>query len=387
MTSLKDDYTLLAPGPVNLHPEVRKALALPMIHHRTPEFDKIFKSTLNDLKKIFQTEQDVYMLSCSGSGGMECLLINLLRPQDKVLCIINGKFGERWAQMAETYGAQVFTITTAWGEACTVEQISEHFSQHPDTQLVLCQACETSTAVANPLQEIGAFVKNTQALFLVDGITAVGAYDIPMDAWFIDGLVAGSQKAFMLPTGMAFVSFSQKAWERVENNRNPRFYFDIRKEKEANQKGESFFSANVSIIRALQVVLNLILQKGLQNHFAEIHRRAEFTRTFIQRLGLKLYAQSPSDSVTALTLPPQVDGQKLRQHLEDTYRVTVMGGQDQARGKIIRVGHMGYIEDRDLKRFILCLLEGIRSFDSAFLKGLTLESLDQEMEKWLKEHP
>jgi aspartate aminotransferase-like enzyme len=356
-------YSLLAPGPVNIHPEVRKALALPMIHHRTPEFDQILKKVLQGIKIVFQTKEDVFLMTSTGSGGMEALLVNVLSPGDKVIAIVSGKFGERWADMAKVFGTEVITHNVPWGEAVKVSDVQDLLRQHPTTRAVLCQACETSTAVAHPIHELAAVIhKMPETLFLVDAITALGAYPLPMDEWHIDGLVAGSQKAFMLPTGMSFISFSQKAWKYVENAKCFRYYLDIRKEKKDQHAGETIFYSNVSCI-----VLEMVEKQGLQMLFDGIQSRARFTRHFGQALGLILYATSPSDSVTALMLPPTIDGQKVRLHLEEKYNITIMGGQDQAKGKIIRVGHMGYIQDEEMLRLIECLGKTLQHFDKHFL--------------------
>ncbi len=388
MTSTNADYSLLAPGPVNLHPEVRKALALPMIHHRTPEFDLILKRVLGGIKKIFQTEQDVFLLTSTGSGGMEALIVNTISPGDKVLAIVSGKFGERWAEMAKVFGAEVTTIDVPWGEAVEVSKVEQFLKQNPDTRAVLCQACETSTAVAHPIEALGQVIAQyPETLFLVDGITALGAYPLPMDLWNIDGIVAGSQKAFMLPTGMSFVSFSKKAWKYIEKNETPRFYFDIRKERKANANGETYFSSNVAIIRALDVVLNLIQTQGLDDLFHAIRRRADFTRHFGQKLGFTLYAKSPSDSVTALSVPPQMDGQKIRLYLEQAHQITLMGGQDQAKGKIIRIGHMGYIQDSELVQLVECLGHTLRYFDPGFLSLEQISNVAHEAKLYLEQHP
>lgn len=350
------DYSLLAPGPVNLHPLVREALSEPMIHHRTPEFDKILSRVLLGLKTIFQTEQNVYLHTSTGSGGMESLLVNTLSPGDKVLAIVSGKFGERWADMAQTFGMKVETLNIPWGECVQPELVETFLNEHPDTRAVICQACETSTAVAHPIEALGKIIQNfPNTLFLVDGITALGAYPLPMDAWHIDGLVAGSQKAFMLPTGLSLVAFSKKAQPFIEKAQCPRYYFDIRKEAKANATGETFYSSNVSLIKALDVVLKLISEKGFSQHLLEIKNRAEFIRTYTVKLGFHLYAAAPSDSVTALLVPNGIDGQKLRSHLESKYNITIMGGQDQAKGKIIRIGHMGYIQKHEMLRLLECL--------------------------------
>lgn len=374
------DYSLLAPGPVNLHPLVREILSEPMIHHRTPEFDKILARVLQGLKSIFQTEQSVYLHTSTGSGGMESLLVNTLSPGDKVLAIVSGKFGERWAEMARYFGAKVDVLDCPWGQSIEPATVAKYLAQNPDTRAVLCQACETSTAVAHPIQELGKVIHQyPETLFLVDGITALGAYPLPMDAWHIDGLVAGSQKAFMLPTGLSLVSFSKKAEPFIEKAQFPRFYFDIRKEAKANANGETYFSSNVSLVKALDVVLKLIAEKGFEQHLLEIRSRAEFTRIFSQKLGFRLYASSPSDSVTALLVPAGIDGQKLRAHLEQKHNITVMGGQDQAKGKIIRVGHMGYIQKNEMLRLLECLGKSVMELLPA--SALTPELLQQVLEE------
>lgn len=373
---------LLAPGPVQLHPEVQKILAQPMIHHRTPEFDAILKRVMQDLKFLFQTENSVFMHTSTGSGGMESLLVNLLSPGDEVLAIVSGKFGERWAEMAEVYGAKVTRLNVEWGRAVNPADVRTTLEKNPNIRLVLCQATETSTATAHDIQALGNIIASTPALFLVDAITAAGAYQLPMDAWHIDGLVAGSQKAVMLPTGLSFVSLSKKAWAVAEKASTPRFYFDLRKERKANQNGETLFSSSVTLVKALDYVLTRIQEIGLEKHYAQLRRRADFTRTIAANMGLTLYSHSPSDSVTALNVPPDIDGAKLRADLEKKYHVTVMGGQDHLKGKIIRIGHMGYIRDEDMietmHRLALALKDAGYKIDP--------DQTRSESTTWLKDH-
>lgn len=374
---------LLAPGPVQLHPEVQKILSLPMIHHRTPEFDQILKSVLSDLKTLFVTNEKVFILTSTGSGGMEALLINVIKPQSKVLAIISGKFGERWAEMAEVFGAKVHKLNVPWGSAVNPSDVKKFLDENPDTEIVMTQACETSTATVHPIQELSGIVAKTKALFLVDAITALGAMPLPMDQWQIDGLVAGSQKAIMLPTGLSLISFSQKAWEKIKANPTPRYYFDVRRELAANDKGETFFSSNVTLIRALAFVLKDIKAQGLDSLYKTIKRRADYTRTMTKHLNLEVYSKAPSDSVTALTLPANFDGAKFREHLEKSYNVTVMGGQDQLKGKIIRLGHMGYITDSDLHQTTERLAAGLNDFGMS----LDLQTVRDASLLWLKENP
>ncbi|AGH95925.1 pyridoxal-phosphate-dependent aminotransferase family protein [Pseudobdellovibrio exovorus] len=373
---------LLAPGPVQLHPEVQKILAQPMIHHRTPEFDAILKRVLQDLKFLFQTTQPVFMHTSTGSGGMESLLVNLLSPNDEVLAIVSGKFGERWADMAALYGAKVHRLDVTWGEAVNPDVVQQYLDQHPQTRLVLCQATETSTATAHNIEALGKIISKTSALFLVDGITATGAYNIPMDTWHIDGLVAGSQKAVMLPTGLSFVCLSEKAWKVAQTAPLPRFYFDLRKEYKANQNGETLFSSSVPLIKALDFVLTRIQEVGLQRHFLQLRRRADFTRELARQMNLQLFSKSPSDSVTALCVPEGIDGAKLRTHLEQKYQVTVMGGQDQLKGKILRIGHMGYIRDEDMVETMTRLAQALQDFQF----NIDPQQIKVASENWLKSH-
>lgn len=375
---------LLAPGPVQLHPEVQKILSQPMIHHRTPEFDVILKRVLENLKFLFQTQQHVYIHTSTGSGGMESLLVNTLSRGEKVLALISGKFGERWADIAEVYGAKVDRMFIPWGEAVQAAQVEEYLNKNPDTKIVLCQACETSTATAHPIAQIGKLISETNTLFFVDGITAVGAYPLPMDEFHIDGLVAGSQKAVMLPTGLSFVSLSAKAEKAMQIANTPRFYFDLRKEKKANENGETYFSSNVALIKALDFILKLIKTYGLEKHCRDVSRRANFTRIMTEKLGLQLFSKFPSDSVTALSLPSVLDGVKFRAHLESKYAVTVMGGQDQLKGKIIRIGHMGYILDEHLIETQHRIALALKDF--AQIPNIDVLSYVNDCRKWLKEN-
>lgn len=370
---------LLAPGPVQLHPEVQNILSKPMIHHRTPEFDQILARVFKNLKFLFQTKNPVFIHTSTGSGGMESVLINVLNPGDQILAIVSGKFGERWAEMAEIFGAQVHRLKVEWGQAVDPKEVEKILHQNSQIKIVLCQACETSTATSHDIQALGKIISKTQALFLVDGITATGAYNIPMDDWCVDGMIAGSQKAVMLPTGLSLVSLSEKAWKIAETARTPRYYFDLRRELKSNTNGETLFSSAVPLIRALDFVLARIQEIGLDKHFKQLRRRADFTRAIAQEMGLVLFSSSPSDSVTALNLPTSVNGVQFREQFEKKYAVTVMGGQDQLKGKIIRLGHMGYILDEHLietmHRLSLCLKDFDQVIDPEKIKARSIEWL------------
>lgn len=373
---------LLAPGPVQLHPEVQKILAQTMIHHRTPEFDEILKRVLQNLRFLFQTANPVFIHSATGSGAMESAIVNLLSPKDEVLAIVSGKFGERWAEIAEIYGAEVHRMNVQWGSPVDPNEVEKFLHKNKKVKLVLCQACETSTATMHDIRVLGEIIKKTDALFLVDGITAVGAFEMRMDEWSIDALVAGSQKAVMLPTGLSFISLSQKAWAVADKNRTPKFYFDLHRERKANQNGETLFSSNVPLIRALDFVLTRIQEIGLNQHFLQLQRRADFTRAIAKEMRLSLYSKHPSDSVTAICLPAEIDGVRLRLHIEEKYKVTVMGGQDQAKGKILRIGHMGYILDEHLIATMYRISQALEDFNYQ----IDPENIRKLSVEWLKAH-
>jgi aspartate aminotransferase-like enzyme len=306
-----------------------------------------------------------------------------MAPGDRVLGIDSGKFGERWCEMVEVFGGKLDRLQVPWGQAVSVEDVRARLEKNPDTRIVMCQACETSTGVAHPIQALGQLVaRYPETLFLVDGITALGAMPLPMDAWHLDGLVGGSQKAFMLPTGLTLFSFSKKAWKKIEANPTPRYYFDVRRERQANAKGETFFSSNVTLIRALDVVLDLIEERGLDQLFAEIEKRAVFTREFGQKMGLKLFAEKPSASLTALRVPESIDSQKVRQALEEQHHTTIMGGQDQAKGKILRVGHMGYIQPQQMIDLMMHLGEVLNQADPTLCSLADMKTLKADMQKF-----
>lgn len=381
------EYILMTPGPVPLPPRVLEILAKPMEHHRTPEFEALFNRVLANLKKVFLTSEPVYIQTSTGSGAMESSLVNVLSPGDHVISVISGKFGERWADMAEAFGARVTRIHVPWGQAVETDVVAEALRAHPDTVAVLTQACETSTSVLHPVQALAAIVAKTPALLLVDAITALGALPIPMDEWQIDVLIGGSQKAFMLPTGLSFISFSKKAWAKVEIAKCPRFYFDIRRERKANESGESGFSASVTHIRALDLVLEIFLTKGLGAVYARIQALSTATLAAAKEMGLAGFAQAPSPSVTALLIPPGIDGQKVRSDMEKSAHIVVMGGQDQLKGKIIRIGHMGAIADQDQLRTMTAFAASINRQKPGTISAIQIANAEAVGREILKTAP
>lgn len=339
---------LMAPGPTPVPSEVLLAMAEPVIHHRTPQFEAVFAEAQEDLKRLFQTSQDVLVLAASGTGAMDAAVTNTLSPGDRAIAVNGGKFGERWVKICRSYGVEVEELKVEWGKAVGVGEIDAALRRGP-VKAVLIQASETSTGVLHPIREIADLTRRSETLLIVDGITAVGVVDLPMDDWGIDVLVTGSQKALMLPPGLAFISLSQRAWEAAKAAKLPKFYFDLARERENQAKHTTAYTPAISMIVGLRAALKLILSEGLREVFARHDRLARAGRAGAQAIGLELLApQSPSPALTAILVPEKVDGKKLVGYLRDKMGVTFAGGQDHLKGKIVRIAHIGYAGTFDL---------------------------------------
>jgi aspartate aminotransferase-like enzyme len=341
---------LLAPGPTPVPPEVLLAMARPMIHHRAPEFDLIVAEVREGLKWLFQTRGDVLMLASSGTGGMEGSVSNFLSPGDKALCVNAGKFGERWGKLCKTFGVQAIELKVEWGRAIDPQQVADALKKDPSIKAVYVQASETSTGVSHNVKALGEIVKGHEGTILVvDAITALGVFDIKTEAWGLDVVITGSQKALMLPPGMAFVSVSDKAWALADKAKNAAFYFNFKKERENQAKNQTLFTPTVSLIIGLQEVFKIMKAEGLDNMFARQGRLAQAMREGIKAAGLALFPkESPSDALTAVCAPDGVDGQAIYKNLRVQYGMTAAGGQDHLKGKIFRLSHMGYADTFDV---------------------------------------
>ncbi len=341
---------LLAPGPTPVPPEVLLAMARPIIHHRAPEFAQVFAEVREDLKWLFQTRNDVLILASSGTGGMEGAVSNFLSPGDKALCVNAGKFGERWGKLCKTFGAQVTEIKVEWGRAVDPQAVADVLKKDPSIKAVYVQASETSTGVAHDVKTLAEIVRPYEGTILVvDAITALGVFDIKTDEWGLDVVIAGSQKALMLPPGLAFVSVSEKAWQLAQKAQNGAFYFNFKKEREAQSKNQTAYTPAVSLILGLQEVLKMLKAEGLKAVFARQAALARAMREGIKAAGLSLFPkESPSDAVTAVSAPDGIDGQAIYKNLRVHYGITAAGGQDHLKGKIFRLSHMGYIDRFDI---------------------------------------
>jgi len=353
---------LLSPGPTPIPNEVALAMSETMIHHRTPQFNKVFDEAREGLKKLFGTKNDVLMFASSGTGAMEASVANLFSPGDKVLVVNGGKFGERWLNIANAYGLSPIEMKVPWGQAVKVADVEMKLKADPDVQGVMIQASETSTTVLHPVKEIAQLTKNGP-LFLVDGVTAVGVVPMPVDEWGLDVLVTGSQKALMLPPGLGFIALSDRAWEKTKQAKLPRFYFDLNLERKNQQKGSGAFTPAVSLIFGLRASLKMIEREGVENVYARHARLCRATRAGATALGLKLLApESPSPAATGIYLPDGIDADRLLDYLRDNMNITLAEGQDQLKGKAIRIAHVGYMGAFDVITAIAALEMALRRF-------------------------
>ena len=353
---------LLSPGPTPIPNEVALAMSETMIHHRTPQFNKIFEEARQGLKTLFGTNGDVLILASSGTGAMEAAVANLFSPGDTVLVINGGKFGERWLNISNAFGLDPIEIKVEWGQAVRVADVEKQLELHPDIQSVMIQASETSTTVLHPVKEIAKLTENGP-LFLVDGVTAVGVLPVPLDEWDIDVLVTGSQKALMLPPGLGFIALSDRAWEKTNKAKLPRFYFDLNLERKNQAKGSGAFTPAVSLIFGLRASLNMMAREGFDRVYARHARMARATRAAATAMGLKLLApDSPSPAATGIFLPNGLDADKVLDYLRDQMGVVLAEGQDQLKGKAIRIAHVGYMGAFDVITAIAALEMALRKF-------------------------
>lgn len=355
---------LLAPGPTPVPSEVLLSMAMPIIHHRSPDFIPVLDAAKRGLQWLYQTQNDVLILCASGTGGMVGTVNNCFNPGDKVLVVNGGKFGERWTKIARAYGLNVKEIVVEWGYAVKVSDVAAALKQEPDIQAVMVQATETSTGVRHDVEGLATVIREfPNTLFVVDAISALVAHDLKTDAWGIDVMIGGSQKGLMLPPGLAFVSLSERAWKKNGASKMPRFYFDFKKERDNLAKNQTNFTSPVTLIIGLNEAIKMLQREGLDSVFSRHTRLAEATRAAVAALGLRLYArESPSNSVTAIEAPQGIDGQLIYKTLREKYGITGAGGQDQAKGRIFRLAHLGYADSFDV-------ITGIAALEMV-LKGL-----------------
>jgi len=329
-----------------------------MVNHRGREFAALMQRVAGRLKEFFLTKNDVLILSASGTGGMESAIVNTLSPGDKVLAVSIGAFGERFAAIAETFGADVTMLPYEWGQAARPEDVRRALRDDPKIKAVLVTHNETSTGVTNPLEEIARVVREFDKLLLVDAVSSLGAIPLDMDGWGLDAVVTGSQKGWMVPPGLAFVALSDRGWQAYESARMPRFYFDLGKHRDSLMKGQTPWTPTISVFFGLDIALERMSVEGLERIFARHARLARMVREGVKQMGLKLLCEDEafaSDTVTAVRCPDGVEVTALRNLMEDEFGIVLAGGQGKLSGKIFRIGHLGLVEEEDIRH----ALEGL----------------------------
>ncbi|HUV56121.1 MAG TPA: alanine--glyoxylate aminotransferase family protein [Dehalococcoidales bacterium] len=348
---------LRIPGPTPLPDEILKVLSRQMINHRGEEFIRMMADITTNLKKLFQTKNDILLLTGSGTGGLEAVIVNTLSPGDKLLVISNGIFGERFAGIAQQFGAEVIPLRFEWGKAVDADVVRQALHAEPKIKAVSVTHNETSTGVTNDLASISSVVKEFDKLLLVDAISSLGAINLPVDEWHCDVAVTASQKGWMVPPGLAMVSVSQQAWQAHSKAKMPRFYWDFTQAKNFLEKGQTPWTPAISMVFALEVSLEMMLQEGLSNIIARHARVSKATRDGIKSLGLSLFADEnyASNTVTAVAASDGLDVAKMLKILREEHDMVLAGGLRELAGKIFRIGHLGWVNEDDIERVISAL--------------------------------
>jgi aspartate aminotransferase-like enzyme len=340
---------LLTPGPTPLLPQALHAMMGSDIHHRTEDFRKVYKSVLSGLKEVMQTQNDVIVLVASGSGAMEASIQNCFSCGEEVLVCTAGKFGERWTALTKAFGLKPTVIEQPYGSVVTPEQVAAALEANPNIRGVFVQASETSTGAAHDIEGMAKVVRKTDALFVIDAITGLGTMPLKIDEWGLDIVIGGSQKAFMIPPGLAFLSVSERAWKRMEESKNARFYFDLRRERKNALNGESAWTPAVSLVLAMDEALKYIKNLGMDNLIKNAQLLATATRAAATALGLELFSgKNPGSSVTAICAPAGMDSSVIVKDFRNRFGSIIANGQGTMKGQIFRVAHLGYFDFADL---------------------------------------
>jgi aspartate aminotransferase-like enzyme len=340
---------LMTPGPTPLYPQALRAMMGAEIHHRTQEFRDLYLSVLADLKTILGTSHDVLMLTASGTGAMEASVANCFSPRDRVIVCTAGKFGERWVEVCQAFGLDVMILQAPYGQVVEPATVAKALAGNPDAKGVFVQATESSTGAAHDVRAMGEIVKGTGAIFVVDAITGIGAMPLDIDGWGLDIVIGGSQKALMLPPGLAFLSISPKAWERMETAQLPRYYFDLRRERNNAARGESSWTPATSLILGLAEVLKYVKILGTEKLVDNAQQLAAATRAACGALGLELFAPAnPSGAITAIKAPKGLDSGVIVKEFRHKFGSIVANGQGEMKGRLFRIAHLGYFDIVDL---------------------------------------
>jgi aspartate aminotransferase-like enzyme len=370
---------LLTPGPTPVPERVMLAMARPMVHHRMPAFGALFNEAAEGLKWLFQTRQPVLMLSGSGTFAMEAAVVNTMKRGDKALVVVGGKFGERWRSICKAFGIEVVSLDVPWGQAVAPQAVEEALDRDDKITAVFSQANESSTGVRHPVAAIAAITaKRERVINVVDAVSALGAFALPMDDSGFDVLLTGSQKALMLPPGQAYIALSDKGWARTESGDLPRFYADLKREKKAQANGETAWTPAISLTVGLVEALRMIKEEGLDACFARHAQLAEATRRACVALGCTLFApDAPSPTVTSVLGPGGLDTDKLVKRLRDAYGVSLTGGQDAVKGKIFRVAHLGWFSPFDIITSVAAIEMALGDLGVSIVRGAGVAAAEE----------
>jgi serine---pyruvate transaminase len=339
---------LMTPGPAPVPEEVLLELARPVIHHRSNEAKEVITEVTAGLKEVFLTKNEVMIITASGTGAMEAAAVNTVPPGGKAIVLSAGYFGARWGSICKAYGIQAINLETEWGHPVDPQQVANALKQHPDAACVMATLSETSTGTCHPIEAIGKIVAATDAAFLVDGISGVGAMECRTDEWGIDILCVGSQKALMLPPGLAFIAVSPKAWAKIDAFDSKSFYFNLKTARKKAKEFDTPFTPAHTLILALRASLRMILKEGIENVWERHRRMSEACQAGIKALGIELFSTKPAEGLTAFRVPEGLKDSDIRKGLTDRFGITTVGGQDKLKGQIVRVGHMGYMDELDV---------------------------------------
>ncbi|MFN3406638.1 MAG: pyridoxal-phosphate-dependent aminotransferase family protein [Caldimicrobium sp.] len=370
---------LFTPGPVAVPPKILLTQAQPMTHHRLPEFSEILKEIRENLKYLFQTKEEVYFFASSGTGAMEAAIVNLFSPGDKVIVAEAGKFGERWKELAISYGLEPIVLQIEWGKAIKAEQVEDALKTNPDAKAVLIQACETSTGVKHPIKEIAEITKQKEVLLVVDAITALGVFPLPMDEWGIDVVITGSQKALSLPPGLSFIALSAKAKTFSNHSKLPKYYFDLTREHKAFTKDTTAYTPAVSLLLGLREMLKRIKDLGLERIFRHFKALSSASLAGVKALGLEIFPEVPAEALTVIKAPSHLPTADFIKFLRDKWGIVFAGGQDRLKGKIIRITHMGDQSPFDLLIAFSALEMGLTHFGIKVPLGASLKAIEETL--------
>ncbi len=352
---------LFTPGPVEIPVRVLQAMSVPQPHHRTEGFRGIFQEVSAQLARLHGTQGEVFILAASGSGAMEAAAVNVLAPGEAALAIAGGKFGERWAEILRSLGVPCEVLEVEWGHAVDPNRVAERLRARPELRAVFGTHSETSTGSLHDARELARVCREHDRLLVLDGITAVGVHPLPQDEWGVDVVVCGSQKGLMAPPGLATVSLAPRARARIEGERLPRCYFDLRRYRKGAPTGDTPWTPPVSLVLAVREALAMIFEEGLEAVYERHRRVALATRAGARALGLELFPRDPSHAVTAVRAPAGMDAGAVVKHLKAAHGITVAGGQDRLKGRIFRVGHMGNYDAADILGLLGALEETLLS--------------------------